>query len=303
MTLVSAFDPIDIEDIKVIKKIHSLTGKKVILSLLKDGVASYKYRYEMLQQVKEDLPYIEIASKDEKLLIYDEKKNAYIKDGREFYKRKINKDEIRRGKDMHIPSKVFTFICTKKIYFADILSSYLTNSRYEHSCRVAITAFNIAKNYRFDKYLALQAGLFHDSGRNLKTDKQISILKKMNIDTSLFPQYSYHQFSSAYLARHNFGIEDKKVLNAIKYHCTGYKKMSLLEMCIYVSDKCEPGRKFPTEEVYNTAKIDLEKALIMTLKEQVEVYKKLNIDPCSNPYTKAMYQKYIPDYFKGGQDD
>ena len=40
---------------------------------------------------------------------------------------------------------------------------------------------------------------------------------------------TYHQYIGEYLANKTFMVEDKDILNSIKYHTTGRAKMSLLE--------------------------------------------------------------------------
>jgi predicted HD superfamily hydrolase involved in NAD metabolism len=58
------------------------------------------------------------------------------------------------------------------------------------------------------------------------------------------PSEVAHQFLGEYIAREELGVEDKDVLNAIKYHTTGRDNMSTLEKVVYVADLIEPSRKY-----------------------------------------------------------
>ena len=51
-----------------------------------------------------------------------------------------------------------------------------------------------------------------------------------------------HSPAGATLAKNEFGIEDKEILDAICYHTTGRGDMTLLEKIVYLADKIEPSR-------------------------------------------------------------
>jgi len=58
-------------------------------------------------------------------------------------------------------------------------------------------------------------------------------------------------------------IKDKGIFNAIAYHTTGRKNMTLLEKIIYLADYVEPLRKYPgVEELRELAFKDMDIALI-----------------------------------------
>ena len=64
---------------------------------------------------------------------------------------------------------------------------------------------------------------------------------------------------------------------AIRYHTTGYPSMDLLAKIVYLADKIEVGKSYPLiEEERRLAYIDIDKALIFCLENQIRKLKKEN---------------------------
>ena len=78
--------------------------------------------------------------------------------------------------------------------------------------------------------------------------------------------YAYHQFLGAMVARDKFGVADPEILDAIKYHTTGRKKMGWLEKLVFVSDKIEPTRPYDSSDLIKAMYEDFEKGFITVLK-------------------------------------
>ena len=76
-----------------------------------------------------------------------------------------------------------------------------------------------------------------------------------------------HAEAGAVIARHEFGLENKDALNAIKYHVSARPDMSLLEKIIYFSDFAEPGRPNYAlmQYLYRIARTDMDQALLRAL--------------------------------------
>lgn len=68
------------------------------------------------------------------------------------------------------------------------------------------------------------------------------------------------------MAEKKYNIKDKEILDAIRYHTTGRKNMTLLDKIIFISDYIEPGRKFKgIDEIRELAYKDLDLALYKSL--------------------------------------
>lgn len=128
------------------------------------------------------------------------------------------------------------------------LKSFLTEGRIKHSYRVADCAVKLAKIYGCDEEKAYLAGILHDLAKCLNTDQVKDYVEKYEIYLDPIEDGSLalsHSAIGAYIAEYEFGIEDKNVLNAIKYHTTGNANMTCIEKIIYIADLIEDGRKLP----------------------------------------------------------
>ena len=53
-----------------------------------------------------------------------------------------------------------------------------------------------------------------------------------------------HGFVGSYLVKRDFGIDDGKILKAIRSHTIGYCNMTLSDKILFISDKIEEGRDY-----------------------------------------------------------
>ena len=124
------------------------------------------------------------------------------------------------------------------------IKSVMSEKRYEHTLGVAKTAKKIAKLYGVDEYKAEMAALLHDCAKNRTIEEMRRMITKeeeLSDEEYNLPEI-LHGFAGAIYARNLFRVEEKEILNAIKYHTIGRKNMSPLEKIVYISDVIEPGR-------------------------------------------------------------
>src|SRR5699024_7094391 len=80
-----------------------------------------------------------------------------------------------------------------------------------------------------------------------------------------------HGLLGSKIAKHEFGIDDIDILNAIQYHTTGRKAMAPLEKIIFISDYIEPGRSFPgVEPVRKLAYENLDKSIVLAIDQTIK---------------------------------
>jgi predicted HD superfamily hydrolase involved in NAD metabolism len=130
----------------------------------------------------------------------------------------------------------------------EYLKNNLRYKRFEHSLSVRDTAVEIARFYRADEEKARLAGLVHDCAKDKSGEELLGIVSGAghSIDeVCLDSPKLLHGVAGAIIAREVMGIEDEEVLNAVTYHTTGRKGMSILEKIIYIADYVEPLREFP----------------------------------------------------------
>lgn len=126
------------------------------------------------------------------------------------------------------------------------LSKILKKDRYDHTLGVMYTSSALAMCYGADIEKAMTAGLLHDCGKYLPATEQIRFCEKKNIfltESELEMPALVHAKLGAYLAKHEYGITDSEILDAITYHTTGRPGMTLLEKIVYIADYIEPNRK------------------------------------------------------------
>ena len=118
------------------------------------------------------------------------------------------------------------------------LSKKLKKERFEHTIGVMYTASSLTMCYGEDIQKALTAGLLHDCGKYCSSKDQIKLCRKYKIsltDSELEMPALIHAKLGAYLARHEYKIEDQDIIDAITYHTTGRPGMTLLEKIIYIA--------------------------------------------------------------------
>ena len=82
-----------------------------------------------------------------------------------------------------------------------------------------------------------------------------------------------HGPAGAALARQDFGVTDEDVLNAITYHTMGRAWMSPLELCIFIADATEPGRRdYPGLETIREKSLESLPAAVLLSLERTKEY-------------------------------
>ena len=146
------------------------------------------------------------------------------------------------------------------------LKPMLSEKRFEHSLNVAAEAVKLAKKYGADMEKAETAGLLHDILKDTPADKQLKIISDFGIimtDVELSAKRFWHAISGAVYIRTELGIDDPEIFDAVRYHTTGRKNMSLLEKVIFIADFISKDRDYPgVEDMRKTAYKNLDKAIV-----------------------------------------
>lgn len=132
------------------------------------------------------------------------------------------------------------------------LKNVLQAKRYEHVLRVCDTAIKLNKdlNLDLDSEKIKLAALLHDCAKN-NEEKYFDIYKeKYNLNKNIFEEFALaHTILGEIVAKEFYGVEDKEILGAIRWHTTGTVNMNLLEKLIFISDFIEPGRNFKNSKI------------------------------------------------------
>lgn len=96
------------------------------------------------------------------------------------------------------------------------------------------------------------AALLHDCGKNSK--------EKDN-----------HSFMASKIAREKFAVKDRDILNAIRHHTYGNRRMSKFSKIIYIADISEPSRKFKeAKRIRKCAFKNLDRAMSLALSTKMK---------------------------------
>lgn len=156
----------------------------------------------------------------------------------------------------------------------DYLKKHLKNERYEHSIRVRNTAIELADFFKEDNDKAKIAGLIHDCSKNMEDEEIINIIEKNGYTIDEIERKSpniMHGLAGAIIAKEIMGVYDQDIFNAIAYHTTGRKNMSVLEKIIYIADYIEPMRNFPgVENLRELTYKNLDEALLMSFDNTIK---------------------------------
>lgn len=157
-----------------------------------------------------------------------------------------------------------------KDYYESLIKSRLSEYRFNHSMNVAKSAVELAEKYGADKEKAYIAGVLHDVMKEEKLDVQQQFIEKNGEKMTFLELNSksvYHQMSGSAYAKIELHIDDEDILNAIRFHTTGRRGMSLLEKVIYTADFISAERNYPDVDVMRAkAKVSLEDAMLYSLK-------------------------------------
>lgn len=155
------------------------------------------------------------------------------------------------------------------------LKKYMDEERFIHTQGVMYTACALAMCHNADMNRARLAGLLHDCAKCIPNSKKLKICQRENIPVSAAEEASpdlLHAKLGVYISKEKYGVTDREVRQAVRYHTTGRPEMTLLEKIIYIADYIEPGRdkapNLPT--VRRLAFQDLDETMYVILKDTLE---------------------------------
>ena len=154
------------------------------------------------------------------------------------------------------------------------LQKTMSHKRYIHSINVMKSAAKLASIYGEDIDKAAIAGLLHDCARDIKGEEALNLCAKYDIpvdDVTRTQPDLLHGPIGSRLARDEYEVSDKDILNAISCHTTGGSDMSMLDKIIFIADYVEPNRNFPAiDDVRKIVDFDIDGAIVMALNRTIK---------------------------------
>ena len=133
----------------------------------------------------------------------------------------------------------------KIVNIENVVRSELDFHKFIHSRNTALLTWDLCRRFGLDSQKGYLAGIAHDMCKFLD-DKELirlalqdgkSLLKlEQNKPTLL------HARAAAVILEKTFGITDRDILDAIRYHTTGFQDMNALAKVVYIADKIEISR-------------------------------------------------------------
>ncbi len=196
-----------------------------------------------------------------------------------------------------VPKNVEEYILANGLYLNEDIRQYIqknySEKRKAHTLQVEITGVKLGLLYGGDIEKIRTAALFHDICRGMGNDQLNQYIKEFGLSEKYLdnPDLAHGKVGAELMVR-DFGIDDEDILNAVRYHTTSRKGMSLLEKIIYLADVIEPGRNYAgVEELRELAFIDLDKAILASLDQSISFVKEKGYDLDNNTVEAKNYIK------------
>ena len=156
----------------------------------------------------------------------------------------------------------------------EMARSRLSEKRYGHTLRVADTAAELARIHGLDEDRARLSALIHDAAREVEPGEFLRLAEEWNLPVGEPESQSpklLHGPVAAELAKRELGIGDEGVLEAVRAHTTARPGMEPLALALYVADKIEPARDYPSvERLRLLAREDLRVAAAESLRRAID---------------------------------
>ena len=183
----------------------------------------------------------------------------------------------------------------------EIVKSKMSLKRFTHTLGVVEMSEKLAKIYNADIEKCKVAALLHDICKEMNMEYIKNICKNnfMNelSEEDLENNEILHGFAGSYYVKTELGINDKEILNAIKYHTIGAKNMTLVEKIVYIADAIEYGRNYPSVvEIREETFKNLDKGILMEI-EHKEKYLE-SIGKKSHPNTYKFKKEILKELNK-----
>lgn len=177
-----------------------------------------------------------------------------------------------------VPFKVEQYIREHCLYSdpgIDRLIEAISPSRWQHTLGVEKMANTLAARFNVDKEQACIAALYHDCAKSIRSSQELLSICSMGHIMLEEDEYNcvpvLHAPAGAVLAKTEYGINEKDIRDAIRWHTIGHPGMTQLEKVIYLADAIEEGRKdYPgLNEIRRIAEYDLDRAVIASAESTV----------------------------------
>lgn len=180
--------------------------------------------------------------------------------------------------------------------------SHLSDKRWNHTVNVVSEAKKLCQMYGGDMEKCVTAAIFHDVVKELHNEELNALVRKFGFDEKYIdsPNLSHGKIAAA-LLKHEWGIDDEDIINAVSYHTTGRAGMSKTEKIVFIADAIEPTRVYNGVEAIRKATYeDLDRGCLKSLTDTVEHLKEKGVSYIDEDTLRARewFEEQIDDFRK-----
>ncbi|ONN27806.1 metal-dependent phosphohydrolase [Thermosipho affectus] len=154
-----------------------------------------------------------------------------------------------------------------------IVQILVNKERLPHVLGTAKFASTLAKIHGLDTRIAEFLGYIHDVFRDLPEEKLLKMSKAYGIDITLedrmHPILLHGKIAAEYI-KFRFKIVDEDILNAVRYHTSGFKSFGVYGKLLFLADSLEETRNYPkVSYLREVAYKDLNMAFFEVMKNKI----------------------------------
>ena len=201
----------------------------------------------------------------------------------------------------HIVKKAYYGVKPEFPWLWEKVAEILPQKRMAHIKGTEEEAIKLANHWGADEKEARMAAILHDVTKYFTKAEHLFIFQRyammkeksgnLPLEEEIGAEKLLHAKTGALLAKMDFAAS-KEVCEAISYHTTGRKDMSLLEKVIYLADYIEPNREFPQlATLRKLAYENLDQALFFALNLGVRELEEKGLPPHPDTMEAILFLK------------
>ncbi len=137
--------------------------------------------------------------------------------------------------------------------------------RYHHSILVSFMTKELLKNYNISCDDAIIGALYHDCCKNFTAVDYLNLIGKKYYQYK--DKLSLHGYGAYIYLKKVLNINNKHVLNGVRYHTELNKKSNIITKIIYLADKIEKSRTYKEVQlIRDLAYFNIDLALLTFIK-------------------------------------
>jgi nicotinate-nucleotide adenylyltransferase len=133
------------------------------------------------------------------------------------------------------------------VLYQSVAKEMLSSKRYNHCVNVAKTAGRLAVKYGASREKAKISGILHDLTKEWTNFEHMKFITENNIPITRYEIASkklLHAITCSFYLQIVLKIRDFDIINAVRFHTTARKGMSMLEKVVFIADFISAERNF-----------------------------------------------------------